>query len=115
MPKIFCVNPNIISPTMPGSRSGRGNSQDASDVCACPVTVLTRIVAAVLFIFYTGESGVKYQPLAPESTIPISCLASLVDIIMANLRFHFWAILFMLSFLWGGPCQEINETLKTLW
>ena len=54
--------------------------QDASEVCAWPVAVPTRIVAAVLFTFDTGAPGVKYHPLAPESTIAVSCLDSLVAI-----------------------------------
>ena len=67
MPKMLCVNPYIICQNRPGGRSGRGNSQDASDVCACPFDVPTRIFAAVLFTFDTGVSGVKYHPLAPKS------------------------------------------------
>ena len=106
MPKILCVNPDNICPNRPGGRSGRGNSQDASDVCDWPVAVPTRIVATDLFTFDTGVSGVKYYPLTPKSTISISCLASLVSIHMANLRSHFREILLLLSFLSGGPCQE---------
>ena len=89
MPKRLCVNTNIICPNRPGGRSGRGNSQDASDVCSWPVAVPTRIVAAVLFAFDTWTSGIKYHQLAPESTIYIYCLASLVAICMANLCSHF--------------------------
>ena len=102
--KILCVNPDIICPNRPGGRSGKGNSQDDSDVCAWPVAVPTRIVAAVLFTFDTGAPGVKYHPLDTESTIAVSCLASLVDIRTANLRSHFRKILLVLSFLSGGPC-----------
>ena len=80
MLKILCVNPGIIFTNRPGGRSGRGNSQDASDVFASPIAIPTRIVAAVLFTFDTGEPGVKYHPLATESTIAVSCLASLVAI-----------------------------------
>ena len=98
-----------IPKNSPGGRSGRGNLQDASDVCAWSVAVLTCIGAAVLFTFYTGASGVKYHLLAPESTIAVSCLASLVAIHMANIRSHFRAILLFLSFLSGGPCQELKK------
>ena len=99
MPKMLCVNPYIICQNRPGGRSGRGNSQDASDVCACPFDVPTRIFAAVLFTFDTGVSGVKYHPLAPKSKIAVSFLASLVDIHMVNLRSHFRAVLLLLLFL----------------
>ena len=93
MLKILCVNPGIICPNRPGGRSGRGNLQDASDVCAWPVVVPMRIVAAVLCTFYTGAPGVKYHPLAPESSISVSCLASLVAIRTANLHFRFLSML----------------------
>ena len=96
MPKILCLNPDITCPNRPGSRPGRGKYQDASYYCAWTVAVPTRIVTAVLFKLDTGESGVKYHPLAPESTIAVSCLASLVVIRMANLRSHFRAILLFL-------------------
>ena len=99
------MNPDIICPNRPGGRSCRGNSQDAGDVCAWPVDVMTNIIAAVLFTFDTGASGVKYHPLAPESTIAVSCLASLVDICMANRGSHLCAILMLLLFLSGVPCQ----------
>ena len=89
MPKILCLNPDIACPNRPGGRSRRGNSQDASDYCAWPVAVPTRIVAVVLFTLDTGASGVKYNPLAPEYTIALYCLASLVVIRMANLCSHF--------------------------
>ena len=108
MPKRLCVNPGIICQKRPGGRSGRGNSQDASDVCAWPVAVPTCIVAAVLFTFDTGAPGVKYHPLAPESIIAVSCLDSLVAIRMANIRSHSRAILLLLSFLSDGPYQERN-------
>ena len=104
IPKILCVNPDIICQNRPGGRSVRGKSQDASDVCAWPVAVPTHIVAVFLFTFDTGASGVKYHPLAHESTISVSCLASLVATRMANLRSHFRPILLLLSFLSGGPC-----------
>ena len=87
MPKRLCVKPDMICPNRSGGRSGRGTSQDASDVCAWPVAVLMRIVAAVLFIFDTGASGLKYHPLAPESTIAVSCLDRMVDISIINHRF----------------------------
>ena len=106
MPKRLCVNPGIICPKRPGDRSGRGNLQDASDVCAWPVAIPTRIVAVVLFTFDTGTPGVNYHPLAPESTIAVSCLASLMAIRTANLCSHFWENLLLLSFLSDGPCQE---------
>ena len=96
MPKILCLNPDITCPNRHGGRSGRGNSQYASDSCAWPVVVPTRIVAAVLFALDTRASGVKYYPLAPESTIAVSCLAGLVAICMANIRSHFRAILLFL-------------------
>ena len=115
MPKILCVNPEIICPNRPGDRSGRGNFQDASDVCAWPVAVPTRIVATVLFTFDTGAPGVKYHPLAPESTIAVSCLASLVAIHTANLRSHFREILLLLSFLSGGPRQTKIMFRVQLW
>ena len=99
MPKILCVNPDIICPNRPGGRSVKGNLRDASDVCAWPVSVPTRIVAVVLFTFDTGEVGVKYHPLAPEYTIAVSFLASLVDIRTANRRSHFRAILLLRLFL----------------
>ena len=99
MPKILCLNSDMICSNRPGDRSGRGNSQDASDVCAWHVAVPTRIVAVVLFTFDTGEVGVKYHPLAPEYTISVSCLASLVDIRTANRRSHFRAILLLRLFL----------------
>ena len=92
MPKILCVNPDIIFQNRPGGRSGRGNLKDPSDVYAWPVAVLTHMVAAVLFTFDTGSPGAKYHPLASKSTIAASCLASLADIQMANLRSHFRAI-----------------------
>ena len=107
MPKILCVNPGIICPNSQCSRAGRGNSQDASDVCAWPVAVPARIVAAVLFTFDTGARGVKYHPLATKSTIAVSCLVSLVAIRTANLCFHFRAILLLLLFLSDGPCWEL--------
>ena len=72
MPKILCVNPYIICPNRPGGRSGIGNLQYDSDFCAWPVDVPKRIVAAVLFTFDTGESGVNYHSLAPKSTIAVS-------------------------------------------
>ena len=106
MPKRLGVNTDMICPNRPGDRSGRGNLQDASDVCAWPVAVPMRIVAAFLFTFDTGASGVKYHPLAPESTIAVYCLASLVAICTANRRSHFRAILLLLSFLLVDPCQE---------
>ena len=106
MPKRLCVNPDIIRPNRPGGRSGIGNFQDASAVCAWPVAILTHIVAAVLFTLDTVAPGVKYHPLTPEPTIAISCLASLVAIRVANIRSHFWSILLLSSFLWRGPCQE---------
>ena len=89
MPEILCVNKGIICPNKNGGRSGRGNLQDASDVCTWPVSVATRIFAAVLFAFDTGAPGVNYHPLAPESTAAVSCLASLVAIRTANIRSHF--------------------------
>ena len=55
-----------------------------------------RIVAAVLFILDTGALGVKYDPLAIESTIDLSCFTSLVAIRKANLRSHFREILLFL-------------------
>ena len=103
MPKRFCVNPDIICPNRSRGSSGRGNLQDATDVCAWPVAVPTRIVVAGLFTFDTGALGVKYHPLSPESTICVSCLASLVGIRTANCRSHFRANLLLLSFLLGGP------------
>ena len=65
MPKQLSVNSGIICPNRPGGRSVKGNLRDASDVCAWPVSVPTRIVAVVLFTFDTGTSGVKYHLLAP--------------------------------------------------
>ena len=106
IPKILCLNSDITCPNRPSGRSGRGNLQDDSDVCAWPVAIPKRIVAAVLNKFDTGTSGVKYHPLAPKSTIDVSYLASLVAIRMANLLSHFRAILLLLSFLSGGSCQE---------
>ena len=106
MTKRLCVNPDIICPNRPVGRSGRGNSQDASDVCAWTVAVPTRIVAIVLFTFDTGASGVKYHSLAPESTIAVSCLASFVD---TKRHSHFRAILLLVSFLSGGPFQEADK------
>ena len=114
IPKRLCVNPEIICPNRPGGRSCRGNFQDASDLCAWPVAIPTRIVAAVLFIFDNGASGLKYHPLAPESTIAVSCLACLVDIRIANHRSYFRENLFLLSFLSGGPCQERNGTQQKI-
>ena len=114
MPKRLCVNPGVICPKRPGGRSGRGNSQDTSDVCAWPVAVPTHIFSAALFTFDTGAPGVKYHPLAPESTIAVSFLASLVAIGMANLRIHFRAILLLLSFLSAGTCQELCGNLPNI-
>ena len=112
MPKRLCVNPGIICPKRPGGRSGRGNSQDASDFCAWPVAVPACIVAAVLFTFDTGAPGVKYHRLAPESTIAVSCLASLVDIRTANICSHFRAILLLLSFLSTAPARSETGTCQ---
>ena len=112
MLKRLCVNPDIICPNRTGGRSGRGNLQDASDVCAWLVALLTRTVAAFLFTFDTGASGVRYHPLAPESTIAVSCLANLAAIRTANLCSHFqeiFLLLLLLLFLLGGPCQELSE------
>ena len=109
IPKVLSVNSGIISPNSPGGSSGRGISQDASDVCAWPVSVPTCIVAAVLFTVDTGVSGLEYHPLAPESTIDVYCVASLVDIRMANRRSHFRAILLLFLFISGDPCQERRE------
>ena len=114
MPKILCVNPGIICPNMTGGRSGRGNLQYASDVCAWPVAVPTRIVAAVLFTLDTGAPGVKYHLIAPESTIDVSCFASLVAIRTANLPSHFRENLLLLLFLSDGPCQERNRNLPKI-
>ena len=104
MPNILCFNPDITCPKRPDGRSGRGNLQDASDSCAWPVSVPTRIVAAVLFALDTGASGVKYHPLAPEFTIAVSCLDSLVAIRMTNLRSHFPEILLFL-------CWQVDSGL----
>ena len=109
IPKRLCVNPDIICPNRPGGRSGRGNLQYASEACAWPVAVPTRIVAAVLFTFDTGVPGVKYHPLAHKLAIDVSCLASLVAIRTANLCSPFRAILLQLSFLLGGSCQELAK------
>ena len=92
----------------PGGRSGRGNLQDALYSCTWPVAVPTRIVTAVLFTLDTRASGVKYHPLAPESIIAVSCLGSLVDIHMANLRSHFRAIFFFV----GGLIQDCQMAAK---
>ena len=82
MPKQLCGNPDNICLNRPGGRSGRGNSQDNSELCAWTVAVPMRTLD-------TGASGVKYHPLTPESTIAVSCLAILVAICMANLHSHF--------------------------
>ena len=86
--------------------------QDTSNVCAWNVAVSTRIVVAVLFTLDTGASVVMNHPLDTESTIYVSCLASLVAIHMANLRSRFREILLLspLSLvLEGGLCQERRE------
>ena len=109
MPKGLCVNLDIICLNRPGGRSGTGNSQDASDAFAWPIAILTRILDAYLFTFDTGAPGVKYHPVAPESTIAVSCLASLVAIQAANICSYFREIFLRLSFLSGGPCQERSQ------
>ena len=48
--------------------SGKGSLHEAVDSTAWPTAVPARILWAIWFIFFTGASGLKYQPLAPEST-----------------------------------------------
>ena len=114
MPKIFFLNPDITCPNSPGGRSGRGNLQDSSDYCAWPVAARARIVDAVLFTLDTGASGIKYHPLAPKSTISVSCLASLVAIRMANLRSHFREILFFLCWRVDSGMPNVSEGIIKL-
>ena len=49
--------------------------QEASDCCAWPVAVPTRILAAARSTLVTGAPVLNYQPLAPASTIAVSMRA----------------------------------------
>jgi len=61
--------------------------QEASDCCAWPVAVPTRILAAVRSTLVTGAPVLKYQPLSPELTMSVSRRAFSVAVLaLARLR-----------------------------
>ena len=85
IPNRLWLKPPMMWPNNPGGMSGRGSVQEASDCCALPVAVPTRILAAVRSTLATGAPVLKYQPLAPESTMAVSIRAlSITALVLAT-------------------------------
>ena len=80
--------------------SCNGSSQEAEESWGWPVVVPTRICRACGFTLETGAFGVKYHPLAPESTIAVSLSSTIAwsfflilrAVRFSNFRRYFWAI-----------------------
>ena len=71
----------------------RVNSQLASDYWGWPVDVPTHTFVACGLTFNTRASGTKYHPLASESTISVSFVASFLADPLANSLLYFREIL----------------------
>ena len=72
IPKRLCRKAGIICPNRSGGMPSSGNLHAIEESWDWHVVVPTHIVGACGLTFETGASGVKYHPLAPESTIAVS-------------------------------------------
>ena len=90
-----------MRPNIPAFMPSIGSSQLVADTWGWPVTVPKLIVGVCASTFDTGASGMKYDPLAPESKIYVSLSSkialffffSFVATLFSYLRCHFLEIL----------------------
>ena len=101
IPKRLFRKAGMIWPNRSGGMSCNGSSQEAEESWGWPVAVPTRTCWACRLTLETGASGVKYHPLAPESTIAVSRSSKIAwsrflilrAVRFSNFRRHFGAIL----------------------
>ena len=101
IPKRLCRKAGMIWPNRSGGMSCNVSMQEAEESWGWPVAVPTRICWACGLTLETGAFGVRYHPLAPESTIAVSRSSKIAwsrflilrAVRFSNFRRHFWAIL----------------------
>ena len=98
IPKRLCQKASIICPNRHGGMPSNGNLHDAEENWGWSVAVPTHILAACGLTLETGASGIRYHPLAPDSTIAVSLsskIASLFVLIFLAVGFLIFVAIFV--------------------